>query len=268
VISGASRVLVILGDPVAHSLSPAIQNAAFRALGLSAVYVPLRCSPEDVPPLIHAVGRAGGGGNVTVPHKETAARAVDVCRELAETVEACNTFWSEDGRIVGDNTDVPGLLEALRELEVPAGPWFIAGTGGGARAAVIAAREQGAPVAVRSRDPDRQRRFEAWISSRGVALAPESDCGVLINSTPLGLHPGDPLPIELEGFPRAEVAFDMVYAPKETTWVRAMRPRIRRAADGRTMLVAQGAAAFERWFPGKRAPVEVMRAAVNVALRQ
>jgi shikimate dehydrogenase len=267
VISGCSRVLVILGDPVAHSLSPAMQNAAFRALGLSAVYVPLKCSADDVPALIRASARAGGGGNVTVPHKELAARTVDVCRELAGTVEACNTFWSEDGRTIGDNTDVPGLLDALHQLEVSAAPWFIAGTGGGARAAVVAAAEHGVPVAVRSRDPNRQQRFETWISSRGVQLVPLSECGVLINATPLGLHAGDPWPIEPDGFPRAEVAFDMVYATGETSWIRVMRPRVRRAADGRTMLVAQGAAAFERWFPSKRAPVEVMRAAVNAALQ-
>jgi shikimate dehydrogenase len=267
VISGRSRVLVILGDPVAHSLSPAMQNAAFRALGISAVYVPLKCSADDVTGLIRAIARAGGGGNITVPHKELAARSVDDCRELAETVEACNTFWSENGSIIGDNTDVPGLLEALRQLEVPAAPWFVAGTGGGARAAVVAAAEHGVPMAVRSRDPDRQHRFENWISSRGVELVPPTECGVLINSTPLGLQAGDPLPIEPDGFPRAEVAFDMVYASGETSWVRAMRSRVRRAADGRSMLVAQGAAAFSRWFPRKHAPVEVMRAAVDAALR-
>jgi shikimate dehydrogenase len=267
VISGSSRVLAILGDPVAHSLSPAMQNAAFRALGLSAVYVPLRCSAEDLPPLLRAITRAGGGGNITVPHKELAARTVDSCRELAQTVEACNTFWSEDGRTVGDNTDVPGVVEALHQLEVSRAPWFIAGTGGGARAAVVAAREFGVPVAVRSRDRGRQSRFESWISSRQLELASPEDCGVLINSTPLGLRPDDPFPIEPDGFPRAEVAFDMVYAPGQTSWVREMRSRVRRAADGRAMLVAQGAVAFERWFPGRPAPVEVMRAAVDAALR-
>jgi shikimate dehydrogenase len=267
VISGSSLVFVILGDPVSHSLSPAMQNAAFRALGLSAVYVPLKCSADDVPGLVRAIARAGGGGNVTLPYKEIAARAVDVCRELAETVEACNTFWSEDGKTIGDNTDVPGLLDALQQQGMSATPWFIAGTGGGARAAVVAAGQHGVPVAVRSRDPERQRRFEAWIVSRGVPLVEPSECGVLINSTPLGLKAGDPLPIELDGFPRAEIAFDMVYAPGETSWVRAMKSRVRRSADGRSMLVAQGAAAFERWFPSKRAPVEVMRAAVDVALR-
>jgi shikimate dehydrogenase len=267
VITGASRVYALLGDPVAHSLSPVMQNAAFRALGLPATYVPLRCSADDLPGLMHALGRAGGGGNITIPHKETALRSVDVCRDLAETVESCNTFWNEDGRTVGDNTDVHGVLEALHQLDVSAAPWFIAGTGGGARAAVAAAGEHGVAVAVRSRTPNRQSRFEAWVSARGVSLAAAEDCRVLINTTPLGLKPEDPLPIEPARFPRAEIVFDMVYAPGETKWVRAMRPSVRRAADGRGMLVAQGAAALERWFPEKQAPVEVMRAAVNAALR-
>lgn len=266
-IKGPTRVFAILGDPVAHSLSPAMQNAAFRALGLPAVYVPLKCAAEDLPGLLRALSRAGGGGNVTVPHKETAAGAVDICRGFTETVEACNTFWGEDGQTIGDNTDVYGVLEALHQLEVPAAPWLIAGTGGAARAAVIAARECGTGVAVTSRDLERRQRFETWISSRGVELVPPSECGVLINSTPLGLTAGDPLPLALDIAPRAEIVFDMVYAVDETPWVRAMRPRVRRAADGRTMLVAQGAAAFERWYPGKHAPVEVMRAAVNAALR-
>ena len=266
-INGSSRVFAILGDPVSHSLSPAMQNAAYRALGLSAVYVPIRCSAQDLPPLITAIARAGGGGNVTVPHKELAAGTVDICRAAAERVEAVNTFWSEDGRVVGDNTDVSGLLQALHQLGVVPSPWFIAGTGGGARAAVVAAAEHGVPVAIRSRDTRRQKEFETWVVSRGVSLASPSECRVLINSTPLGLQPNDPLPIDPAGFDRAEIAFDMVYAPGETSWIRAMKSRVRRSADGREMLVAQGAGAFERWFPGKRAPVEVMRAAVNVALR-
>jgi shikimate dehydrogenase len=267
VINGATRVYAILGNPVAHSLSPVMHNAAFRALGLPAVYVPLPCPAEEVSTLIRALGKAGGGGNVTVPHKEIAAHAVDVCRELVETVDACNTFWSDNGGTVGDNTDVHGVLEALRQLEAPNAPWLIAGTGGGARAAVVAARDRGVGVAVTSRDARRRREFEHWVASRGVALASASECGVLINSTPLGLQEGDPLPIQPGIAPNAEVAFDMVYTAGETQWVRTMRPRVRRAADGRAMLVAQGAAAFERWFPDKRAPVEVMRAAVNAALR-
>lgn len=266
-INGATRVFAILGNPVAHSLSPAMQNAAFRCLGLPAVYVPFPCPAEEVLSLIRALGKAGGGGNVTVPHKEVAARAVDVCRDIVEVVDACNTFWSDNGGTVGDNTDVQGVVEALQELEAPEAPWLIAGTGGSARAAVVAALQSGVSVAVSSRDPGRRLKFEDWVRSRGVTLASASECGVLINATPLGLEEGDPLPIQPGIAPRAEVAFDMVYAAGETAWIRTMRPRVRRAADGRTMLVAQGAAAFERWFPTKPAPVEVMRAAVNAALR-
>jgi len=267
VITGASRVYAILGDPVAHSLSPLMQTAAFTALGLPAVYVPLRCSPADLPNLMGALSRAGGGGNITVPHKEAALGAVDSPDDLARTVESCNTFWGEDGRIMGDNTDVTGLLEALRQLEVSRGPWLIAGTGGGARAAVMAAREHDVPVAVTSRTSERQAGFERWVAARGVALVPPQEVRVLINTTPLGLRAGDPLPIEPRRFARAEFAFDMVYAPGETVWIRAMRPSVRRAADGRAMLVAQGAAALQRWFPDKHAPVEIMWAAVNAALR-
>jgi shikimate dehydrogenase len=268
VIDGSTRVFAILGDPVAHSLSPTMHNAAFRALGLRAAYIPFRCSAAEVPALIQAISRSGGGGNVTVPHKELAAGSVDVCLDLARTVGACNTFWGENGGSAGDNTDVHGLLEALETLQAPKAPWLIAGTGGGARAAAVAARDAGVEVAVSSRDESRRRLFEQWVSSSlGLAFAPAAECRVLINSTPLGLKPGDPLPIPVDAAPRAEVAFDMVYAAGETEWIRAMRPRVRRAGDGRTMLVAQGAAAFERWFPEKRAPVEVMRAAVNAALR-
>lgn len=266
-INGSSRVFVILGDPVSHSLSPVMQNAAFRALGLPAVYVPLRCCADDLPSLIRAIAHADGGGNITVPHKELAAHSVGICRELGKTVEACNTFWREDGAIIGDNTDVPGLLEALHQLQIANEPWFIAGTGGGARAAVVAAAEHGVEVAIRSRDRARQQRFESWVVSRGVPLVEPSACRVLINSTPLGLKPNDPFPIDLKDFPRADIAFDMVYAPGGTAWIRSVKSRLRQSGDGRAMLVSQGAVAFERWFPNKRAPVEVMRAAVDVALR-
>jgi len=266
VIDGSTRVFAILGDPVAHSLSPAIQNAAFRVLGLKAVYVPIRCRPDDVPGLVRALSRAGGGGNVTVPHKEAAARAVDRRQPMVDRLGACNTFWGEHGASVGDNTDVAGLLAALDDLEAPPGAWLVLGTGGAARAAVGAARERGVAVSVTSRSADRRRRFEEWAATQGVRAADAADCAVLINTTPLGLGPGDPLPLAHPPA-GAAVALDMVYIGGDTPWVHAMRAAGLRATDGRAMLVAQGAAALERWFPGLHAPVEVMRAAVDARLR-
>jgi shikimate dehydrogenase len=267
VIDGSTRVYALLGDPVAHSLSPAMQNAAFRALGMPAVYVPLRCSPADVAPLVRALARAGGGGNVTIPHKEAAAGAVDRLLETAREVGAVNTFWSGDGEIVGDNTDVHGVLAAVEQLAPPDGPWLVVGTGGGARAAVVAAARRGAAVAVRSRSAERGKALEQWADGYRLARARPGDCTVVINATPLGLGAGDGLPVPPEQTPAARAALDMVYRPGETAWVRAMRSAGVRAADGRAMLVAQGAAALECWFAGVDAPAEIMRAALDAALR-
>jgi shikimate dehydrogenase len=141
------------------------------------------------------------------------------------------------------------------------------GTGGSATAVVGAARERGVRLAVRSRDAERAESFARWAESLGVGRADASECEVIVNATPLGLGAGDPLPPGAEAAPAARVALDLVYARGETAWVRAQRARGLRAADGRLMLVEQGAAAFERWFPGRRAPREVMRAAVERALR-
>ncbi|MGH7703212.1 MAG: shikimate dehydrogenase family protein, partial [Gemmatimonadales bacterium] len=260
---GKTQVFAILGSPVAHSLSPAMHNAAFRVLGLDAVYVALACGVADLESAIRLLTRAGGGGNVTVPHKEAAAALVSHPSERVSQLRACNTFWAEGNDVAGDNTDLEGVLATLDALEAPPTAWLIAGTGGGARAAAAGARERGAAVAIRSRDSDRRRGFEAWARAQGLTFAAARDCEVLVNATPLGLRPGDHLPIALDEAPGAMVAFDMVYAPGETAWVRSMRQSGLRAADGRGMLVAQGGAAFQRWFPGEDAPTEVMRAAVD-----
>jgi shikimate dehydrogenase len=244
-----------------------MQNAAFRALGLRAVYVALRCVHDDVAPLIQALARGGGGGNVTIPHKEAAALAVARRVDDAGEVGACNVFWSEGGEVLGGNTDVEGLLRALEPLEPPSGPWLIVGTGGGAKAAAVAAARCGSRVAVSSRSADRAAAFERWVTDRGIETASPEECRLVINATPLGLHAEDSLPLEPGAAPEAAAAFDMVYRTGETPWVRAMRAAGCRAADGRGMLVAQGAGALERWFPGVPAPTEIMRAAVDAALR-
>ena len=266
-IDGNTRVFALLGDPVAHSLSPAMQNAAFWALGLRAVYVALRCGQDDVAPLIQALVRAGGGGNVTIPHKEAAALAVSRKLDDAGEVGACNVFWGEGGVALGGNTDVEGLLRALDPLQPPPGPWLIVGTGGGARAAAIAAAKCGSRVAVSSRSAERAAAFAQWIADRGIEPAEAEECRLVINATPLGLRADDSLPLEPDAVPEAAAAFDMVYRTGETPWVRAMRAAGRRAADGRGMLVAQGAGALQRWFPDVSPPTEIMRAAVDAALR-
>ena len=265
-ISARTRVFAVIGDPVAHSLSPAMHNAAFRAAGLDACYVALRCTPGGVGALVGALVAAGGGGNVTVPYKAAAVAAIARPSPMVSRLGAANTFWGDDGVVAGDNTDVEGILSALARLEAPASAWLVIGTGGSARAVVAAAAERGAAVAVRSRDDARGREFARWASALGVAAATSDECEVVINATPLGLKPGDALPCPASVHPRAEVALDLVYAAGGTKWMAGLRTAGVRAADGREVLVAQGAAAFSRWFPKIAPPVEVMRAAVARAL--
>jgi len=263
-ISGRTRVFALLGRPVAHSLSPRMHNAAFAAMGLDAVYIALDCGADSVPRLIHALAGAGGGGNVTVPHKAAAATAVG--RMDGAPADACNTFWGDAGTAIGANTDVDGVVGAMESLGVEGKSWLIVGTGGSALAVAAAASRCGAAVAVQSRDDARRAEFLTRARQLGAGTAESSACDVVINATPLGLDAKDPLPLSPELAPSARYALDLVYAPGETSWVRAMRAAGALAADGREVLVRQGAAAFTRWFPGRTAPVEVMRAAVRAGL--
>lgn len=265
-ISGRTRVFALLGDPVTHSLSPAMQNAAFRVLGLDAVYVALRCGAEQVASLATVLARSGGGGNATTPHKLRLAEALARASASVRLTGGANTFWGDEGVLAGDNTDVAGILDALARLEAPATRWLVVGTGGSARAVAAAAAERGAALAVASRDPARGTRFTAWAGGLGVAPADPSECEVLINATPLGLLSADALPARPQDHPRARWALDLVYAPGSTAWVRTLRRGGLRAADGREVLVAQGRVALERWFPGVQAPVDAMRGAVVRAL--
>lgn len=271
-ISAKTRLIAVLGDPVSHSLSPLMHNAAFRALGLDAVYLALRVPPAGLPSMLAALAASGGAGNVTVPHKEAVERSLAHKTDTCTRVGACNTFWTEQGALSGDNTDVAGVRAALRDLGTDGtewGRWLVIGTGGSARAVAIAAQEETAELVVKSRDPERARRFVDWAKQQGVRAEvadTKLDVNVAINATPLGLLPDDALPTE-PGLRGLSAALDLVYVPGETRWVRALRTAGAKTCDGREMLVQQGAAAFERFFPGTDAPVDVMRAAVTRALR-
>lgn len=271
-ISGKTRLLAVLGDPIGHTLSPAMHNAAIHALGLDAAYVALATPAASLSRVLAGLAAIGAAGNVTIPHKEATERFVARKTGLCERAGACNTFWTEGGELVGDNTDVTGVLAALKDLGAPGrgGRWLVIGTGGSARAVSVAAAEAGAELYVKSRSPERARDLVRWAGGAGAtahaaqgALAAD----VVINATPLGLRPTDPLPVEPPVVKEVSVALDLVYVAGETPWVRAWRAAGVRAADGRAMLVHQGVAAFAHFFPGEVAPVAVMRAAVERALR-
>ena len=137
-VTSRTQVLALLGDPVDHSLSPVIQNAAFREAGVDGVYVALRCEAPDLVGFMHGLGRAGGGGNITLPYKQKAASFLDERSEAVRRTGACNTFWGRDGKVCGDNTDVEGFRRALKHFLGRSSEGFrvlLLGAGGAARAA-------------------------------------------------------------------------------------------------------------------------------------
>jgi shikimate dehydrogenase len=271
-IGGNTRLLAVLGDPTAHSLSPVMHNAAITALGLDAVYVALRVPAAAFPDTFAALGAVGLAGNVTVPLKGAAERCVSRKTDLCARTGACNTFWVEQGAIVGDNTDVPAIAAELAELGLNGGRWLLLGTGGSARAVAIAAADARADLSVRSRDPARARGLVEWATTQGARAQVADREGplkaeVIVNATPLGMNGDDALPIDPGTVRELRGVLDLVYRRGETRWVREARRQGTLARDGRGVLVRQGALAWTRFFPEHSPPVEVMRAAVERALR-
>ncbi len=269
-IGGSTRLLALLGDPIAHSQSPAMHNAGIAALGLDAVYMAFRTPAAGFPDAFRALAQLGVAGNVTIPFKGAAERCVARKTDLCTRVGACNTFWMEQGTIVGDNTDAPAVGAELAELGADGGRWLLLGAGGSARAVAVAASDAHAELFVRSRDPGRARGFVEWAATRGTRVhlaAPPVTVDVVVNTTPLGQNGDDTLPIEPAAMRDLRAALDLVYRPGESRWVRELRDAGITARDGRGVLVRQGALAWARFFPDHPAPVEIMRAAVERALR-
>ena len=265
-IGAATRVYALLGDPVAHSRSPDMINAAFAEQRLDAVYVALRCIEQDVPTLVRTLAHAGGGGNITVPHKARARTAIDRPSEAVVRTGACNTFWAEDGVVYGDNTDVEGIHVATSELigSVAGVRVLLLGAGGAARAAAWALLEAGAArVDVLNRTPHRAAQLVHGLGTPRLRVAHRpGNADLLINATTLGLRPHDPLPIREHMLPEFGAVLDLVYTAGGTPLVRAARAAGVPAMDGTTMLLAQGAAAYRCWT-GREAPVETMRAVLQ-----
>lgn len=269
-----TRVITLLGDPIGHSASPEIQNAAFEDAGVDGVYVAVRCGPDDLQGFMRGLARAGGGGNVTLPHKEKAASLLDVRSEAVRRTGACNTFWSDDeGRLHGDNTDVEGFRRALRHFLGEGGRdarVLLLGGGGAARAALCGLLEEEVDeVLLYNRTQDRARAVARRIGGERTRLVSvfrdleNEDFDLVVNATSLGLREDDPSPIDIgEMLHRVGAAMDLVYGRHTTAFVQSAELAGVRACDGLEMLVQQGAVSFERWW-GVDAPVDVMRRAVQ-----
>ena len=269
-MTGRPSRLVLLGHPVAHSLSPAFQNAALRSAGIPLVYEAMDVPPPAFADTLRGLVRQGAAGNVTIPHKEEAARACEVLEPLAARAGAVNTFWRGDaGGIVGDNTDVGGFEAAVRALlrRRPANLRVALVGAGGSAAAVLAAVERwpGCYAAVWGRDAERARilagRFAPVAHAEAVLAQAIRQADLVVNATPVGMT-DDAMPFDPAVLARTAAVVDLVYRKGETALVHAARRRKLAACDGLTMLVEQGALAFERWF-GEAPDREAMWAAVR-----
>jgi shikimate dehydrogenase len=258
--------LGVCGWPVAHSRSPQMHNAALAAAGLTRWrYLRLPLPPELFEETVRALPAAGFRGvNVTIPHKHAALALADRASDVARGIGAANTLTFEDGAIVADNTDAPGLLAAMPES--PAGRTaLVLGAGGAGRAAAWAlARAGAADVAIWNRTPERARALADELGARAVE-APEA-AEIVINCTAVGLHDPDAtfkaLPLQADELGAGSLVIDMVYRAGGTRLLEAARTRGARVVDGLEILVAQGAASFERWT-GLEAPREAMRVAAT-----
>lgn len=247
--------LVLIGHPVAHSLSPCFQNAALVAAGIPLTYEALDVAPADLASMAGLLADAHAAGNVTVPHKEAAFAWCRRRTPLAERVGAVNTFWTEDGGLVGDNTDVGGFDFAVERLlgRRPAQLTVALLGAGGAAAAVCAAVERwnGSSVRIYARTRERAEQLAARFADTCTVVAGELEAitgaDLIVNATPLGLD-GALMPVSPGSIPPGAAVLDLTYRRGRTPWVKACRHRGLRADDGLPMLVEQGALAFERWF--------------------
>ena len=261
-------VALVLGHPVAHSLSPAMHNAAFRALGLPHRYEAQDVAPDELPAAVVRLRALHElvGANVTVPHKEAIGRLLDGVTPEARAIGAVNTIVRSGSRLEGHNTDRIGFAAALveRDVAVAGRRVLVLGAGGAARAAVLALLAGGATVVVANRTAARAAQLTAALGGAPIAW-PKADrhalagIDILVNATSAGLQGEDPLPGV--ALPAGLTVFDLIPTARLTPLLIRSAAAGCRTVDGLLMLLHQAAASFALWT-GDNAPVPAMRAAL------
>jgi 3-dehydroquinate dehydratase/shikimate dehydrogenase len=269
-VDAATRVYGVAGDPVAHSLSPAMLNTAFRRENVNAVYLPLHAKTmSDLLACIRDIPIAGL--SITMPYKEQILKHLDKSDTWTTKVGACNTLVrGQDGKLFGFNTDVNGVVRPLEiRMRLQGARILVLGAGGAARAAVFGLKERGAEVYILNRTPAAAQKLAKQARARYInrAMLKKLEFDVIINATPAGMEGNrDPLPLAEEEM-KARYFFEMVYNPAETRMIKMARARGMHVIPGAEMFVQQGARQFEIWT-GKPAPLIEMQRVVEHALAQ
>ena len=267
-LSSRTAVYGLIGNPVAHSLSPAVHNAAFAARRRDAIYLPFRV--ESLGDFLEAVESYRLSGlSITLPHKEAMASAATRVDSEAREVGAINTIVRRGGKLLGFNTDLAGITVPLeKRLRLAGARVLVAGAGGAARAAAFALARRQARVLVVARRPEQAAELAQQVDAEVVernALSTER-FDAIIHATPLGMHPDTEACFFSPGELNARVVFDTVYNPLETKLVRMARKRLIQIITGLEMFLEQAARQFELWR-GEKAPRSVMQRAAFCALR-
>ena len=267
-INGRTKIYGILGRPVAHSLSPEMQNAAFRELKLNAAYVAFPVT--DLGKAVAGLrGLAIQGVSVTIPFKEKIIPLIDELDPQAARIGAVNTLVNRDGRLIGYNTDWLGALRALQVRTSLGGEHvLILGAGGAARAIAFGVLKEGGRVSLTDLDAPRAAALARDLKAEAIPLSRLNQCpaAILVNATPVGMEPQvEEIPISPEFLGRFHLVMDVVYRPLETRLLREAKARGAATIDGLQMLIHQATAQFELWT-GMTAPLETMVRAAYKAL--
>lgn len=276
-ITGKTQLLGVIGQPITHSLSPLMHNAAIAQLGVDYAYVPFAIAPESLADAVRGFAAIGlRGFNVTIPHKQAIVPLLTDVTDVAQAIGAVNTVWRTPAGWSGTNTDVAGFLAPLATMNRD---WsqtrsVILGNGGAARAVVAGCAQLGcAEIHVMGRDPEKLATFaDSWQGSAwGRTLQTHvwdqmatvlPSAGLVVNTTPIGMSPSvaqSPLsPAEITLLPRGCVVYDLIYVPNPTMLLQQAQARQLVTLDGLEMLVQQGAAALQIWLE-RSVPVDVMR---------
>ena len=273
-ISGKTKVCGIIGDPIEHTMSPVMHNAAFKKLGLDFVYLPFRVKKEELSRAVDGVRALNIKGlNVTIPHKVAIIPFLDKLDLLAEKIGAVNTIVNDEGVLTGYNTDATGFLQALLEQGVePEGKNIvILGAGGASRAISFILAERGAHLVILNRQSGRAEELAQRISQvfkrevKALSLSEENlaqvlaRADILVNTTSVGMVPDiDETPVPAGLLKPGLIVFDIVYNPVQTRLLKEAEAAGAKTINGLEMLVWQGALAFEKWT-GQKAPLDLMK---------
>ncbi len=268
IINQHTKLYGVVGHPISHSLSPTMQNAAFSASGLNAIY--LAFETRDIEGCLKGVRALGiGGMSVTLPHKSAVIPLLDEVDGLAKRIGAVNTLVNDDGKLIGYNTDAVGALNALAtKTELSGKTCLIIGAGGAARAIGFILKEKGVELELANRSAERGRALARSLACPFMPLdeLEETTADLLIQTTPIGMTPdeeGCPIPEQI--LKKGMVVMDIIYNPLETRLLTMARARGCLTINGLGMFIYQGAEQFRLWT-GLEAPVNAMTRAVKEAL--